>query len=502
MPTPTPAVTAGYNTNTYSSSIYSSSTVDEGLTYADGFQWYFGNFFGYTPPNSAGVTFNMDGSMSVASQPNSGILLATAGQTSGTPGYVGSVFTGGAYFEAELLYDPASVSPASGWPKFGVTVIEHLLATSGQEWAGQASTYLHYFEAEIMDAFLAATDRYRGILHDRFGTGGTSTVDDTQTFVFGTSPNFNTSHTYGLLWVPATSSAQGYFKFYFDETQVGSTVFYSQFTTQTPPPTTGTFWTYGVLDNQSAVLTLGSGTGSPVKVVAVNVWQNIGVPFNAVEVPKTSADVVITPGGSQVVNKLDGIAVAEPSFVAVAKADGVAVAGLLTNSGVTKLDGIAVVEPNNVSVAKLGADAVLVPPTTQVEVFKLGAVVVAAPIKPEPVEFTTFLPPDSIQPTGDTTVDFTVRVLEAGFGNDYIITEPDGLNATNGVYSVVFDGLTVAERDDIEAFFDARQGMVPFYYTMAGESTAKVFKCKTWTRTQVGPSWKLTCEFRQTFDLA
>lgn len=500
MPAPAAAASAGYFTKTYSSTTYSSGNVDMGLSYADGFQWYFGNFLSYTPPNNAGVTLNMDGTMSVASHPDSGILLATAGQVPGTTDYVGSVFTGGAYFEAELYYDPATISTGSGWPKLGVSVIEHLMSSSGQQWTGQTTGYLHYFEAEIMDAFLTSTSQYRGLLHDRYGIIGGSSVDRAQTFSLS-SPNFNTTHTYGMLWVPATSGSQGYFKFYFDNVQVGSTVTYSQFTNQTPPPTTGTFWTFGIADYQSLVLTLASGLGSPLTVGAVNVWQNTGVPFDVVEVPKIDATVgAALPSTNIVVSKEAGVAVLLPSYVAVVKESGLAVVEP-NNVATSKESGVVVVEPNNVATSKVGGVAIIKPPDQQ-EIFKFNGMVVVVAAKPVPIAVIPLVPPDSLEPVADTTVDFSIKVLEAGFGNDYILTVPDGLNATSGVYTVVFDGLSLTQLQSLEHFFAEREGFIPFTYTIPGESTAKVFKCKTWTRALVGPSWKLTCEFRQTFDLS
>jgi hypothetical protein len=68
-------------------------------------------------------------------------------------------------------------------------------------------------------------------------------------------------HKYGLLWVPATASANGYLKFYFDGLLMATSATWAQ---NAPA--------LSVIDNRHLVLILGTG-GLPTTVSAVNVWQ-------------------------------------------------------------------------------------------------------------------------------------------------------------------------------------------------------------------------------------
>lgn len=112
----------------------------------------------------------------------------------------------------------------------------------------------------------------------------------------------------------------------------------------------------------------------------------------------------------------------------------------------------------------------------------------------------TFTPP--IAPTISSSAQFTALVLTADFGDGYEQTAAPGLNSVTGVYSVTWDLLSSANRDTIEAFLAAHLGAQAFQYTFPSESTARKFKCKTWTRGSNGALYTLKAEFREVFDLA
>jgi hypothetical protein len=95
-------------------------------------------------------------------------------------------------------------------------------------WPGQGAGYFHFAENDMMDGF-QGTSFYQTNLIDWNGTAPTATqasiIPSTITFNqvnisnFGFGTNFtnrNSFHVYGQLWVPATSSTQGYIQNYFD----------------------------------------------------------------------------------------------------------------------------------------------------------------------------------------------------------------------------------------------------------------------------------------------
>lgn len=111
----------------------------------------------------------------------------------------------------------------------------------------------------------------------------------------------------------------------------------------------------------------------------------------------------------------------------------------------------------------------------------------------------TFSPP--ISPNVQTTTTFTSNVVQASFGDGYEQTATIGLNPVSGVYSMNWDILSVADRNTIEAFLSDHGGAQAFHYTLPSESTARKFKCKTWTRGSNGALFTLRAEFREVFDL-
>lgn len=112
----------------------------------------------------------------------------------------------------------------------------------------------------------------------------------------------------------------------------------------------------------------------------------------------------------------------------------------------------------------------------------------------------TFNP--GVLPTIQSGVAFTAKTLEAGFGDGYEQVVASGLNSVSGNYSLVFDNLTVEQRDVIEGFFRDKKGAEPFIYTFPGESTSRKFRCKTWNRGHTGALYTVRAEFREVFDIA
>lgn len=111
----------------------------------------------------------------------------------------------------------------------------------------------------------------------------------------------------------------------------------------------------------------------------------------------------------------------------------------------------------------------------------------------------TFSP--GVLPTVSSSVQFSAKTLEASFGDGYEQVAVAGLNSVSGVYTVNFENLTLAQRDAIETFFKAKAGAEAFFYTFPGESTARKFRCKSWSRAHIGALFNVRAEFREVFDI-
>jgi hypothetical protein len=288
---PSPARAAGYLTNTFSSDVsvnqgFTTSTVDMSRTYASGFQWYYWKFFGESTPNAS--VLNGDGTISVSSGPGNA-NICSCGSISGNPNYVGTAFGGGAYFDAEISLNPVGANTGTIWPAWWGMALEHLapILANGYQWSGQASNYFHFIETDFFELIpppIGSTFNYDATLHDWYGqfgitcppgfceTSSNSSVATANQVQVPTNFNWNLPHHVSMLWIPATDSSNGSITFYLDEVAVIGPILYSQFTTQSPPPTTSTPWTFGVIDQQHIALILGGG-GNPLNVNAVNVWQ-------------------------------------------------------------------------------------------------------------------------------------------------------------------------------------------------------------------------------------
>ncbi len=284
---PVQAAAAGFTRNTFSTRLnFNPGTVDTGLTYEHGYQWYVWNFFA-NHPTFATSRLNSDQSISVGTMAGTAnATLVSAAKTSYPPYFVGQAFGGGGYFEAEISFDADAVDYRTGVPAWWMMALEHLAQLPGQQWPGQAPGYSHYIEVDTLEYNRKPTvpSSYGGTLIDWYGiykstcpaSGYCKAVTP-----FGISTKHvpqgtdwkHQSHKIGVLWVPATDSRPGSFTFYFDNQQEGDPVSYTKFTNQQPPPNVDKPWTFGVADQQHMVLILGTGASTPMIVRSVNVWQ-------------------------------------------------------------------------------------------------------------------------------------------------------------------------------------------------------------------------------------
>jgi hypothetical protein len=290
---PPQASAVGYTVNTFHSTF--ANDVGKSSIGAK-YNWFLDKWWTWAATRPESLTFT----------PGSGITITDGGDTSGyTIGtaaslkypprnWVGKAFGGGAYFEAELKFDPAAVKKEGlvGYPAWWLEPIEHLALPNTSQWQGQEAGYEHFTELDIFEynQWKRHPDYvYSGAVHEWYGVyhktcpppNGFCRVSNTgngtnyNNFLIETPPStdFSQFHKLGLLWVPASNTAQGYLQYYFDGVPMsGDRITWDKFTNQSPPPGL-TPWTFGVTDRMHFVLILGTGNGLPMTVRAVNVWQ-------------------------------------------------------------------------------------------------------------------------------------------------------------------------------------------------------------------------------------
>ena len=255
---PEPAATVGFNTRTFGPDV----TI--------GGNWQKFSFFG-VPPSTINAVQNSDGSVTIRPGGNNyGAMLSTTGRGVGTR-FTGVAFGGGGYFQATMKF----TGPASFW----ANDIENMNGVSAgvgpNQWPGQVSGYGDWIETDFAE--FDSPNVYGFAIHNWYGIVGSraaiSTVGSGSP-VFPPGANYSNPNTYGFLWVPATSSRQGYAKFYFNGVQVGNTITWNQYNPSAgPPPLADNGTAYSVLDRLHLSLILGTGGNTPTTVYDVQVWQ-------------------------------------------------------------------------------------------------------------------------------------------------------------------------------------------------------------------------------------
>ncbi|WP_319520194.1 phage tail protein [uncultured Martelella sp.] len=89
-------------------------------------------------------------------------------------------------------------------------------------------------------------------------------------------------------------------------------------------------------------------------------------------------------------------------------------------------------------------------------------------------------------PAITSTKSVELRTLETRFGDGYSQRGGDGLNTTGVTFNAMWPGLTLEEADRIEAFFLSLRGFHAFEWKLPRDREAKLYRCKSWTRTGAG----------------
>ena len=264
---PEPAAVVGFDTQTFGPDV---DLLKD---------WYKFNFFG-TKPDSVTVKSHPNGSVTVTGPGGNdyGAQLCSARFEPTTGRWIGRAFGNGAFVEATMSFTGAYHGPG---PTFWANDIENMhsrtKANRNIQWLGQSPGFGNWIEADVVE-FNASGLRYGIAMHNWYGTPGG--FKDVNTAKLAGSPvttpegtDFSRPHRYGFLWVPATASAEGYAKWFFDDVQVGNTVTWNGYSQSSKPPPVAGSSAFSVMDNRHLVLILGTGS-NPVTISAVSVWQH------------------------------------------------------------------------------------------------------------------------------------------------------------------------------------------------------------------------------------
>ncbi|WP_440637724.1 hypothetical protein ACSHT2_27150 [Bradyrhizobium sp. PUT101] len=282
---PPQAAAVGYKVRTFATA-FTAQEVDVANTARQGFKWYPYRFFGSVPKLDS-LVLNQDGSITLLGDvtgPNGEI--ASAVDVSGPDKFRGTVFGGGGYFEATFRFDPRDVvrTEFRGWPAWWAMAIEHMAKLDTRQWPGQPKGFERFIEVDFFEYDLSdyvksgRPNHYGGVLRDWFGPEGKLEPMPAWSRLFirevPAATDFTQYHRYGFLWVPATSTGDGYAEFYFDDRKIGARLAWKKYVDEEPPPKPPRM--FSILDRNHLVLILGTGPGQPMTVKSVNVWQASG----------------------------------------------------------------------------------------------------------------------------------------------------------------------------------------------------------------------------------
>ncbi|WP_145984418.1 hypothetical protein [Bradyrhizobium nitroreducens] len=243
------------------------------------------NFF--KPRNELGLTRIENGELITGGLGYDG-AMTTVTKISKWPYFAGVAFGGGAYFEAEISFDPERVNLREGvWPAWWSLTLESILEVPETFWRGQPPGYFNtievdFFEYDLQGSRLRTRNQYGAGIHHWYGTRGmcpkTPLCGHGSPYASGiqTGPSdidWMKFHKFGALWIPATADRPGSMTFFLDGKQSNQSITWTMFKDEPPPPTSKTPWAFGPLDSLHLILVLSSGKSSPIRVRSVEVWQ-------------------------------------------------------------------------------------------------------------------------------------------------------------------------------------------------------------------------------------
>jgi hypothetical protein len=244
--------------------------------------WYMDRQYWAEPAPPSSVTLVPDGLVLTDT-------IATCGLSGarGSP-MLGAAWGGGAYFEAELMFDPDLVFIENGdWPAFYGLSWE--LAGDADQAAHKPAGYKHFGEIDFMEYgffnHIGNAADYRFFwqtMHDWYGTAPYSGIQNNNVSAMsaGADQDIRGWHKYGCLWIAGAANAAGSVQAYFDgQVAMGpettGLVNYPYGKGSSTPPSAKT--AYSIFDLNHFAVVLQSSLAAPMTVRSVKVWQCHGV---------------------------------------------------------------------------------------------------------------------------------------------------------------------------------------------------------------------------------
>lgn len=215
--------------------------------------------------------------------------MATAMPSKNRDGWVGRAFSGGAFFEARIAFNPADINHEKGWPAFWSIGLAHLAPNNQDQWPGEVTGYKRFLENDFFEyatARFAGRNSYGATLHDWHGiynktcASGYCDLNNTKNGGSGFSNfvitparpvNWTEFHTIGQLWVPSKANGEeGYIQNYFDGKLMSRISWNKSILTAAPPSGRTVF---NIADTSNLVLILSTGENQPMHIDWVHVWQ-------------------------------------------------------------------------------------------------------------------------------------------------------------------------------------------------------------------------------------
>ncbi len=264
------------------------TSIDVHRSQSPAFKWYTTPFFvpGSQKFAPSLITIN-NGILTLEGAPNGtgDGMIATAAPAKNLQGWVGRVFGGGAYFEAKIAFDPATVDTKNGWPSFWSMSIEHMAGKGEDQWQGLAKGYSHFIEDDFFEYDIASfhgQNSYGVTMHDWYGiwkktcppafcqintTSAGGSKFNNSAIMPSQDIDWTKFHVIGQLWVPSNkTNSTGYVQNYFDGIPT-SKVSWDMSGNPIHPPQ------FSIMDTSHLVVILSTGIKQPLHVDWVRVWQ-------------------------------------------------------------------------------------------------------------------------------------------------------------------------------------------------------------------------------------
>jgi phage-related protein len=110
----------------------------------------------------------------------------------------------------------------------------------------------------------------------------------------------------------------------------------------------------------------------------------------------------------------------------------------------------------------------------------------------------TFTP--SIRPSPGAQFSPEISLLKAEFGDGYTQSGPNGLNHIREIVALKWNGITLAQKTELDAFFRSHGGYKPFNYQVYGLPSVLKWTCMEWSSSSGAP-FTYDAKLKQDFSL-